>query len=130
MSFNAGPERASDKAAGVGAALEMVIGALEPMPIAIGGDVFCVAVDLLSRDLPALSPSNPPRRPRSRLCPPLPFSALFPPLAVWAARLFRLSMAIDWPGSMWARAHLWPNLQLPFTNQLHTFLVSPGSVTW
>lgn len=69
----------------------------------------------------SLSALSPPSRP-----PPPP-----PPLlpAVWAAFLFFLSIAIDWPGRMWASAHLWPNLQLPFMNQAQVSLCWPGSRT-
>jgi hypothetical protein len=60
--------------------------------------------------------------PPSRLLPPRPFPSPFlaPPAAIWAAFLFLRSMAMVWPGKTWARAHLWPNLQLPFTNHAQT----------
>ena len=32
-----------------------------------------------------------------------------------------------WPGRIRARAHLWPNLQFPFTNQAQTSFCCPGS---
>lgn len=47
--------------------------------------------------------------------------------ACWAAFLFLRSMEILWPGRMCARAHLWPNLQLPFTNQAQDSFCAPGS---
>ena len=54
---------------------------------------------------------------------------LTPPLAAsWADFLFFRSMDMLWPGRMWARAHLWPNLQFPLTNQAQQSFCWPGSL--
>jgi hypothetical protein len=56
---------------------------------------------------------------------------LRPPVACWAAFLFRRSMAMLWPGRTWASAHLCPNLQLPLTNHWQMSLLPPGSrIVW
>jgi hypothetical protein len=48
----------------------------------------------------------------------------------WAAFLFFRSMDILWPGRIWARAHLWPNLQFPFTNQVQTSFWPGSTEVW
>lgn len=47
--------------------------------------------------------------------------------AICAAFLFFLSMDILCPGKIWAKAHLWPNLQVPFTNHAQVSFWVPGS---
>lgn len=87
--------------------------------------------------LPAAGPAPAcaSRLPRGALLPslsrPTPGLLLPPPAAAaaatWAAFLFFLSMAMGWPGKMCARAHLCPNLQLPFTNHVQVSFCPPGS---
>lgn len=94
------------------------VGAVEP-PARRGFLLLGVPVPDAVLDAPcpsrfALLPPRPPfpSRPRSDLS----FRSEWPAAASWAAFLFFLSIAMDWPGRIWASAHLWPNLQLPLTN--------------